>query len=186
MYFRIKSYLAYAQLLLIDFKRTLSLRLKTNSGGQPLSKLFYFLVPKSSITQTGLDCVKKIRRRISDAWSSVSILQHWWGGGLPDRGLGPGVWEGGAEGHPGGRTHGRLPHRQGRHKELGQFVILRHVLKYISKFIVRNVQLRLVRNLSNTVCSTAQKSAKISGEENPGITYMSVAAVVSSLGKARV
>jgi hypothetical protein len=59
---------------------------------------------------------------------------------------------------------------------IGKFVILKHVLKYISKFkrfggkvplffYVRNVQLRLIRNLSN---STGQKSAKISGEQNPG------------------
>ncbi len=38
---------------------------------------------------------------------------------------------------------------------------------------VRNVQLRLIRNLSNR---TGQKSAKISREENPGIIYTSVAA----------
>ncbi len=35
------------------------------------------------------------------------------------------------------------------------------------------MQLRLIRNLSN---STGQKFAKISWEENPGITYPSVAA----------
>ncbi len=35
------------------------------------------------------------------------------------------------------------------------------------------MQLRLIRNLSN---SFDQKSAKISGEENPGIIYTSVAA----------
>jgi hypothetical protein len=57
---------------------------------------------------------------------------------------------------------------------IGHFVILRHILKYISKFNLRNVQLHLVRNLSN---GTGQKSAKISREENPGIKYKPVAAM---------
>ncbi len=76
------------------------------------------------------------------------------------------------------KTHGKKYENHIVDSKIGQFVILRHVYRYVT---VRNVHLYLIGNLSS---SPGQKSAKFPGGENPGDIHTSVAAK-KALGKGR-